>query len=300
MFTRLDRHGGQSRPLDYLVRRESEPLAAVKDICRVKPPDLAVVQLGDISGFSEIFLQASVPTIAYMHDVFSIPTGQIGGGSERLRYAACSQFVADRIRERLGRHATVIPVIIEPEFYRTETKRRVVTFVNPIPRKGVEIVLALAAYRPDIPFEFIEAWRLRGRVMTYLRQRIAHHGNVRLIPQTRDMRSVYAGSRLVILPSLADEAWGRVVSEAQVNAIPALASDSGGLPEAVGPGGIIVDRHAPMSNWLSALATLWDDAVKYEHFCESAARHAARPEFQPDSIADQALQFFTDHVRLSA
>ena len=60
-----------------------------------------------------------------------------------------------------------------------------------------------------------------------------------------DMRSVYARSRLVLVPSQCDEAWGRIVTEAQISGVPALASDAGGLPEAVGPGGILMPRNAP-------------------------------------------------------
>jgi glycosyltransferase involved in cell wall biosynthesis len=297
LIGRLGRNVGTSYGFDYRVRRERDPLAAARKICRAEPPDLAVVQLGRVSELCEIFLQASVPTICFIHDVFSLPVREIGGGSRQLQYAACSQFVAGRIRERLACEAIVIPVLIEPEFYQTSTERRVVTFVNPIPRKGLEVVFSLAAYRPDIPFEFVESWRLRGRVATYLGQRVAHHGNIRFTTRTSDMRPIYARSRIVISPSLGDEAWGRVVSEAQINAIPALASNSGGLPEAVGPGGIIVDRYAPMPQWLSALGTLWDNHAEYDRLCDSAARHAARPEFQPDMIAERALQVFQEHAR---
>ena len=143
------------------------------------------------------------------------------------------------------------------------------TFVNPIPRKGVEIAFALAARRPDIPFEFVEAWKLRNRVRANIEARAAHHGNVRFVASTPDMKKIYENSRVVLAPSLWDEAWGRVVSEAQVSGIPAIVSDSCGLPLATGRGGIVVSRDAPLSEWVSALGALWDDFVNYEHLSGS-------------------------------
>jgi len=60
------------------------------------------------------------------------------------------------------------------------------------------------------------------------------------------------------VPSVWEEAWGRVVTEAHLSGIPVIARGIGGLPEAVGPGGILVDPSAPMDSWLNALAQLWD------------------------------------------
>jgi glycosyltransferase involved in cell wall biosynthesis len=186
-------------------------------------------------------------------------------------------------------------VLIDPSAYRTETERRVATFVNPVPRKGVEIALALAAYRPDIPFEFVESWHLRRRVFALVQSRAAHHGNIRLLRHTDDMRTVYCRSRVVLAPSLWEEAWGRIVSEAQVSGIPAIVSDSGGLPEAVGDGGIVVGRHAPIADWLSALSRLWDNSAEYERYVKRALAHAARPEFQPQQVVRTLLQLVEQH-----
>ena len=291
---------GKSDRLGYPVQRVHDPLAAARSICCTHPPHLAIIQLGDIAGLCHVFSEAGIPSIAYIHDIHSLPVNNIGISSSAVRYAACSQFVASWIRKRVDCEAPVIPVLIEPSCYRTVTERRVVTFVNPIPRKGAEIVFALAAHRPDIPFEFIEAWRLRNRVKSYLAARAAHHGNIRFIPNTSDMRPIYSRSRVVIAPSLYDEAWGRVVSEAQINTIPALASNSGGLPEAVGPGGLVVDRYAPIYEWLSALSSLWDNIVNYNRLSEYAASHAARLEFQPDAIVDRALSVFFKHAGMSS
>jgi len=281
-----------SPQLGYPVHRENDPLTAARALCREDKPALAVVQLGDIAGLSRVFVEEKVPALVYFHDLYSVDPVVMSPGEPLLSYAASSEFLAGKIRKVFNCEISVLPVMVNAADYRVTTERRVVTFVNPIPRKGVEIALALAAYRPDIPFEFVEAWRLGGRVVKYLKARILHHGNVRLLRSTIDMRPVYQRSRIVLAPSLCDEAWGRVVSEGQVSGIPALVSDSGGLPAAIGPGGLIVSRAAPIVEWLRALALLWDNTSEYDLLSTRASEHAARPDFQADTIADRAAELF--------
>ncbi|WP_084494541.1 glycosyltransferase [Afipia birgiae] len=290
-----------SRPLglndkvfDYPVTRARDPLGAVDAICRSFRPDIAVVQFGDVAGMVHALNRCGVPALAYLHDTFSVPSVDRTAAA----YAACSNVVAAALHSALSVDAVVMPVLIDREAYLVPRTGNYVTFVNPIPRKGIEIVFSLAARRPDIRFQFIEAWHLRGRVRNYLRQRIAYYGNISLVGPSQDMRPVYHKSRLILAPSLWVEAWGRVVSEAQVSGIPALASDSGGLPEAVGEGGTIVARDASISEWSKALDALWSDTHFYETKSAAALAHSARPEFALEAIIDRFLALLQQHHRL--
>jgi glycosyltransferase involved in cell wall biosynthesis len=273
----------------YPVHRANDPLNAARAICQSRRPDIAVVQLGDLGGLADAFAGAGVPVLIYGHDRFTFDQAVLPDHA-LISYAACSAFLVGHMRRRLGVEVAFVPVLVEPDDYRVESTRRVVTFVNPIPRKGSDIVFALAARRPDIPFVFVEAWVLRNRVWRYLDGRAAHYGNVRLMRRTDDMRPVYASSRIILAPSLGDEAWGRVVSEAQVSGLPAITSNSGGLPEAVGPGGIVVDRDASIEDWGDALSQLWDNPDVYRHFAQKASEHARRTDFQPDQVVDAAIR----------
>jgi glycosyltransferase involved in cell wall biosynthesis len=284
------RSGIEDRQLGYPVYRASDPLAAAESLARKQRPDVAVVQVGDVLGLCRVFLTAGIPTIFYCHDWYTVPPPGELPSHPLLSFAACSSALAERIRCKLNVETPVVPVLVQPDRYRTRTTRQVVTFVNPIPRKGVEIAFALAARRPDIPFEFVESWQLRTRVAKMMQSRVAHHGNVRLVRRSDDMRSIYGRSRIVLAPSLYHEAWGRIVSEAQVSGIPAIASNSGGLPEAVGPGGLILDRDAPLSAWLEALGRLWDDPVEYERYARQAAAYATRPEIQPATVVARMIE----------
>ena len=143
----------------------------------------------------------------------------------------------------------MLPPLVTPALYRVQSERRSVVFVNPHPVKGVEIAFALARRRPDIPFEFVESWELAAVSRRALLKEAARLPNVHLRKWGLDMKPVYLVAKLILAPSRWEEGWGRVVSEAQVSGIPALASRRGGLPEAVGPGGILVDPDAELTEW---------------------------------------------------
>ena len=55
------------------------------------------------------------------------------------------------------------------------------------------------------------------------------------------MASVYARARVLLVPSLWWESGPRVIVEALSNGIPVIGSSSGGVPEVIGDGGIILD-----------------------------------------------------------
>jgi glycosyltransferase involved in cell wall biosynthesis len=151
---------------------------------------------------------------------------------------------------------------------------------NPNPVKGLDLALRIAALCPDIPFCFVESWTLTPEARADLLQRLASLPNAELKPRTNDMKAVFGAARVVLIPSQWDEAWGRVASEAHVSGIPVLASDAGGLPEAVGPGGIVLDRHAPPERWAAALRELWTDQDAYDRLSRAALSYAERPELR--------------------
>jgi glycosyltransferase involved in cell wall biosynthesis len=112
-------------------------------------------------------------------------------------------------------------------------------------------------------------------------EKIAPLRNVELAPRARDMRAVYGRARIVLAPSQWREAFGRVAAEAHVSGVPVIASDIGGLPEAVGPGGRLVAPDAGVEVWAAALRGLWYDRDAYADAAAGARRHAARPELDP-------------------
>ena len=193
-------------------------------------------------------------------------------------YIANSNYTAARFTAKFGIEPEVIPPIFQAELYRTPGEGRYVTFINPVSVKGVDLALAIARICPEIPFLFVRGWPLTAALETRLQQQIGILPNVQLVARSDDMARIYAQTRVLLVPSQWDETWGRVATEAQFSGIPVLSSDFGGLPEAVGHGGILLRRDDPPEVWADSLRSLWGDTTAYREKREAAFAHAARPE----------------------
>lgn len=80
-----------------------------------------------------------------------------------------------------------------------------------------------------------DAWADR-----WTRGPLAGHVDYRGYVQDGDREALYAGARLLVLPSL-DEGFGMPVLEAMSAGIPVLVSNRGALPEVAGEAGVVVD-----------------------------------------------------------
>jgi glycosyltransferase involved in cell wall biosynthesis len=189
----------------------------------------------------------------------------------------------------------VVPPIVPPENYITATSRLFAVFINPVGYKGLDIVLALAAVRPDVKFLFVFNRKGFDRESSnqYLWQ---HLRNVKLIGPVRDMRRVYGCTKLVLAPSQWLETWGRIATEAHFSGIPVLASDRGGLPEAVGPGGICLPATAPIAIWAEAFSAIWDDPIRYQQLCDAALQYSQRREISRDAVVESFLALLTSRI----
>jgi glycosyltransferase involved in cell wall biosynthesis len=209
-----------------------------------------------------------LPTVLYAHDI-GITLGVRYGALRPKGAAAVSGFVAAELAKQ-GVSARVIRPIVERS-RSLVTTRRVVLFVNPVEDKGVELALGLAAARPDIPFAFVRCWYISPDALDRLRHRLKRLPNIELRESVYDAGQLYADARIVLMPSRYPEAWGRVGAEAVAAGIPVLGTAVGGIADAIGRGGILIDPDAGVEVWAAHLGSLWDNEPAY-------ARLAARTE----------------------
>jgi len=291
----LRRHVWVDRELGYPVFRSLRPWEHTD---KMPQPAVAIVQNGAMRDYAAAFARAGVPSVAYLHGL-----GFEGWDTEApvslpfRGYIANSRFTAERFRHRYGVDTVVIPPLFRRERYVTQASGPMVTFVNPVPVKGMKLALEIAELCPDIPFCFVRAWPLRMSEAACLRRQLRRLDNIQLRDRTSDMRNIYRDTKILLVPSQWEaETWGRVASEAQFSGIPVVASNRGGLPEAVGPGGIILGYDQPADVWADALRQLWFDAHRYSELSEAALCHAGRPELHPDRQVDllvETLERFT-------
>jgi glycosyltransferase involved in cell wall biosynthesis len=74
-----------------------------------------------------------------------------------------------------------------------------------------------------------------------------------------DRADAFSGVSLLIVPARWPETFGRIVAEAGWMGIPSIVSDRGGLREAVGPGGLIIDDPEDLEMWTDAIDLVMDD-----------------------------------------
>lgn len=237
---------------------------------------------------------ARLPTVLHLHDVAAVP---LATESELQidRVIAVSAYLAGLVRERGGLAASVPPAV-GCRSYRVRSTRRVALFVNPVAQKGLETAAALARARPDVPFAFTRCWQLSSRGRARLRAAVRGLGNVEIRPSTPHPAALYGDARVVLVPSPYPESWGRVAAEAQVSAIPVLATRIGGLPEAVGDGGVLLDPQAGTDAWVQALSRLWDDDDAYRRQVGLAERHAMRRDLEPRTLGARFEALLYDAV----
>ncbi|MFN7914583.1 MAG: glycosyltransferase family 4 protein [Vicinamibacterales bacterium] len=173
-----------------------------------------------------------------------------------------------------------------------------ITMVNPSARKGVDFFARLAhrlsAARPDLPFLVIES---EGRAGTLLAAGdragidLRRHENIRVSPPVPGPRDIFAPTRILIVPSLA-EPGARVVGEALINGVPPVVSDRGGLPEMCGGAGRVLPLvdDSSLDAWCTTLITLMDDDELYG--AERAKALEAATAFSPDVLRPRYDAYF--------
>ena len=251
-------------------------------------PEALVVAGGANESF-ELAAQCArtgIRTVFYFHELNTLRRLKAPVLLDGVTFVANSAYTATAVRETLGRDATVIPPLVDRDAYRIPTSRRQVTMVNPRRIKGGQTAMELARACPDIPFTFVEAWYTKDDFVAGLRAAARAMPNVTWHRPTLDMRRIYATTRIQLVPSEWEETWGRVVTEAHAAGIPVLARAYAGLPESVGPGGILVPPGAPLSQWISSLRSMWDDHSLYDALVERTRQFSARPQAQPAYLAE--------------
>jgi glycosyltransferase involved in cell wall biosynthesis len=263
-------------------------------------PDVVVAQSAEPVPILQSYEDLGVPRIAYFHEVERVHDAGTLAQSGTIGLLANSRFTAERMAAYAGFMPAIVRPLIDRSLYEVPTHPRNVLFINTVPRKGVEIAFHLAESRPDVQFDFVKPWVLKPADIDRIEKRARAAGNITLHPPTNDMRPHYARARLLLAPSQWEEAWGRVATEAQINGIPVLASNRGGLPESVGPGGLLVPHDAQMPEWVAGFSRLWDDPGAYAQMSEAARAHSRRPQIQPETIVDTFVEAVQSHLSRAA
>jgi glycosyltransferase involved in cell wall biosynthesis len=206
---------------------------------------------------------------------------------------ANSLFIQSKSEERWKRKIRLIyPFIDLSKFIPNKKNPEYITMINPLVIKGGEIFYKIAQNFTNKKFLVVKGWTgLRNRKNFKWEPRQwdliakAHNDdevhppeevdfsilkNVEVLKGVRDMRLVYAKTRILLFPSIWDEAFGRSIIEALASGIPVIAHNVGGVKETgIKRGGILLEKNCPIENWFEAINKL-DDPYTYKKFSEAA------------------------------
>ena len=204
----------------------------------------------------------------------------------------CSQFLTDHYRDRIGLISTPIePPIDWSTVVAPSESRAFVTFVHPAPHKGLLLFARLAdmlgSRRPDIPILVVQSGQSGGALNTIPGIDFAKYPQIMAAPAVPTPADYFALTRILLVPSVWEEPFGRVAAEAMINGVPPIVGNRGSLPDVVGGdfslggGGRVVaipewmtykttrlPSEAETEPWFDAVCGLWDDQVLYRAVAE--------------------------------
>lgn len=205
------------------------------------------------------------------------------------------------VKNEWDRDSIVIYPIVDPDDYLIVNKiPQYITMFNPIKIKGGEIFRGIAKNMPHKKFLAIEGWhqlktksmggwdpdKMRAMANAYGERKmlipevvdLSGIKNITMVPAVDDVREIYKITRILLLPSLWEEASARVIREAMINGIPVIASDTGGTREIVGGGGVVIKDYLNIASWVRKIG-MFDNLSYYRIFGGKARKEAQKFKF---------------------
>ena len=158
-----------------------------------------------------------------------------------------SKFMHDLLQKKYGLDSE----IIYPKINFSELDKKLIKKENQIyitfiggnnAMKGADIVLKIAKKMPNEKFLIVGPYNRKYK-----------KGNITYMPYQRDVMEIYKISKLILMPSRWNEAFGRIVLEANYLGIPVITSNKGGLPEANKNKELIVDDLENIDVWIDKI-----------------------------------------------
>jgi glycosyltransferase involved in cell wall biosynthesis len=232
------------------------------------------------------------------------------------RVFTCSEFLTGVYRDKIGLESTPLePPIDWDTVVAPEDSRAFVTFVHPAPHKGLFLFARLAemlgSRRPDIPILVVQSGHSAGALNAIPGLDFSRYPQIKAAPAVPQPADYFALTRVLLVPSVWEEPFGRVAAEAMINGIPPLVGDRGSLPDVLGGdfarggGGRVLPIPAWMTPdttrlpseqelepWFDAVCALWDDSALYERVA-AQARRIAGERYSEAVSRKKHLDYFT-------
>ena len=227
--------------------------------------DVAITHLDLTSQVMSMARAYRKPVVHYVHNSIQLDHHKVkpNGGVPQL-----AMFNSYWLRDEAtwaGDSVVVWPPVNEAD-YKVQGSGHEVVLANLNKNKGADTFWSVAKQMPRRNFLGVKG-AYEQQIVPYPQPK-----NAEVIPNQRDMRTVYERARAVLMPS-AYESWGRVAMEAAVSGIPTICHPTPGLCECMGDAAIYVHRD-DVDGYVRELRRL-SDARAYR-----TASRAARKQFE--------------------
>ena len=211
-------------------------------------PDAAIIQAERCAQIMDVAVRNGVFPVLYVHNGFEFQ--YFSQPRELPLVLANSRYIQNKAATDHHVHCELLyPAINLDNYAVTSNSHRYITMMNPVIPKGIRTFLEVAAALREREFLVVEGWGTSRDVFDLIKK----FPNVTYLSRQTDMRRVYGQTHLLLVPSQWEEAFGRVIIEAQVSGIPVVASHRGGIPEALGEGGVLVDDFSNPQAWIRSI-----------------------------------------------
>jgi glycosyltransferase involved in cell wall biosynthesis len=241
------------------------------------------------------------PTIHFVHN--DITYASIANGIRGHHIVYNSEW----IRERVGYSwpsVVLHPPCFAKDYIVDNTNAAAVTLISLNQMKGGLFLYDIARAMPEQQFIGVIGSYDSTEPVNPVRQeeivnRLAELPNIRIVPNSPDILSVYRKTRVLIMPSLY-ESWGRTATEAMHNGIPVIATPTRGLRENLSYAGLFIGKQVSdtpgepqvsrgsVAQWVKAIRSL-NTAKTYDKYSVLCKRRAA--ELDPSFELERLEQF---------
>jgi len=255
----------------YLKKTANESFLTLKKIIEINKPDLVFSYFIDdlIAELADFF--PKIPFFFFVNRADFVRPEKIINPRlknfllKQKNYLVPSSFMQKLFFESWGCKPIILFDSVKKEKYLVpnNNERNFITMINSYPEKGIEIFLKIAMSLPEKNFLLVSFWESSSKTFAKI---TGVYGNIKYLEPTMNMAEIYAKTRIIIYPSLVEEAFGRVIIESFLNGIPVLASNTGAIPETMAGSGFMfpikkkisesIPRQAFPEDWIRIIKKL--------------------------------------------
>jgi glycosyltransferase involved in cell wall biosynthesis len=195
---------------------------------------------------------------------------------------SASNYMQKYIREKWNRNSIVINPIIDFQKITSNKENNFdneyILMFNPIKHKGGEIFKKIALMNPDLNFAIVPGWgglkknnEFDTNQIKWIDESLGYQEselpkeidfscvpNITILASRVNVAEIYSKAKIVCMPSIWEEVFGRVAIETLYNGIPLIASHVGELASFRKYGAVIIDKYFDINRWCEEINILLD------------------------------------------